>query len=151
MTAVSMTTAPRESWAAQIVRSRWASLGALAVVIAALALPPQGFGLPLCQFRTMTQMPCLGCGLTRSFIGMAHLNFAAAFFYHPLGALVFPIVVFLAGLLPASNVQRDRIALWVNSRGSLLVRLGIVYAALFVTYGFGRMVWVWLSGTPSPW
>src|SRR5687768_5362657 len=94
----------------QCVRSRWASAACLAVVVLALALPPQGFGIPLCQFHQVTRMPCPGCGLTRSFIGLAHLNLEGAVFYNPTGVLLFPIVLFLAALLPVPGETRERVA-----------------------------------------
>ena len=151
MTAAPLSAVRRENWAAQLVRSRLASVAALGIVAAAAMLPPNGFGVPLCQFRALTQLPCMGCGLTRCFIGMAHLRFQSAFFYHPVGALAFPLVVFIAALLVIPPARRDRAANWVAGHGNVLVRLGILYASLFVTYGLGRMVWVWLSGKPSPW
>lgn len=151
MTAVPLYAPTRENWLAQIVRSRWASVVALAVVAAALILPPQGPGLPLCQFHNLTHLPCLGCGLTRCFIAWAHLRFEAAVFYHPIGAIAFPFVLFVGGLLFVSPARRARLADWIAARGSTATQLGIGYGALFVTYGLGRMVWVWLSGKPSPW
>lgn len=151
MTALPIARAPRENWLAQIVRSPWASAVALAIIIAAVLLPPQGLGLPLCQFRNTIHLPCMGCGLTRCFIALGHLNLASAFFYHPVGAMAFPLVLFVAGLLIVPRARRDRIADRVAAWGSLPIRLGILYGVLFVAYGLGRMVWVWLSGKPSPW
>jgi hypothetical protein len=151
VTAVPIAAPSRENWLAQIVRSPWASGAALAIVLAAVFMPPQGLGLPLCQFRAMTQMPCMGCGLTRCFIRLGHLRFGEAFFYHPVGAIAFPLVLFTAGLLFVPRPQRERIADWFASHAVLTTKIGIVYAAIFVAYGLGRMVWVWLSGKPSPW
>jgi hypothetical protein len=151
VTALPLVKAPRENWLAQIVRSPWASVAAMAILVAAVLMPPQGLGLPLCQFRSVTQLPCMGCGLTRCFIRLGHLRFAEAFFYHPIGMLAFPLVLFAAGLLFVPRERRDRIADWFAGLGSLPIRIGIIYGALFVTYGLGRMVWVWLSGKPSPW
>ncbi len=151
MTAIPITAPPRENWLAQIVRSPWASGIALAIVLASVLLPPQGLGLPLCQFRTLTQLPCMGCGLTRCFIRLGHLQFGEALFYHPVGALAFPLLLFSAALLLVRKPQRERIAGWFARHASLTTRIGILYGALFVTYGLGRMVWVWLSEKPSPW
>jgi hypothetical protein len=151
VTALPFAKAPRENWLAQIVRSPWASAVALAILIAAVVMPPQGLGLPLCQFHTVTHLPCMGCGLTRCFIRLGHLQFSEALFYHPVGALAFPLVLFAAGLLLVGRPRRERIADWIGGLGSLPARIGILYGVLFVTYGLGRMVWVWLSGNPSPW
>ena len=81
----------------EVLRSKWASIACLAVVVLALVLPPQGFVLPggkpleMCQFKMLTHLPCPGCGLTRSFIGMAHLDLARAARFHPLGLVLFPL------------------------------------------------------------
>jgi hypothetical protein len=132
-------------------RSRWASLACLAVVAAALLLPPEGLGLPLCQFKLMTGIPCIGCGLTRSFIGMAHLDVARAGFYHPAGVLLFPLVALTAALLPLPARVRERLARWVESRPCLLNGLGWFTLALSMVYGFGRMAWLLITRQPSPW
>lgn len=42
-----------------------------------------------CIFRKVTHLPCLACGITRSFISSAHGNFEQAFKQHPLGPLLF--------------------------------------------------------------
>jgi hypothetical protein len=136
----------------QLVRSRWAQVGALAVVVLAFVLPPdRGLGLPLCQFRLTTQLPCLACGLTRSYIALAHLDPARAAFYHPLGLFLFPVTVALAALLPVKTSVRERLERWAEKRARPLNYVGIALLAFFVVYGFGRMAWVFGSGRPSPW
>lgn len=50
----------------------------------------EAYPLPqICSLRRLTGYPCPGCGMTRSFISMAHVQFSAAFSYHPLGPLLF--------------------------------------------------------------
>ena len=46
-----------------------------------------------CPFRFITRIPCPGCGMTTAFISLFHLDFRAAFAYHPL----FPFVIFMGG------------------------------------------------------
>jgi hypothetical protein len=41
-----------------------------------------------CLFKTFTGIPCPGCGLTRSFVSLCHLDFYSSFFHHPLLLLV---------------------------------------------------------------
>src|SRR5437588_12182829 len=106
----------------EFLGSKWASITCLAVVVLALVLPPQGFEfpggkpVPMCQFKIMTHLPCPGCGLTRSFIGMAHLDPARAARFHPLGLVLFPLTVFLAALLPLPGWRRQRLAAWIEAR-----------------------------------
>lgn len=57
--------------------------------------------LGVCFFRRVTDLPCPGCGLTRSFCSISHGEFAAAWGFHPFGfafyaltltVLVWPLV-----------------------------------------------------------
>jgi hypothetical protein len=47
-----------------------------------------------CTFRRISGMPCPGCGLTRSFISMAHGRFADAWNFNPAGLFFFVVVAF---------------------------------------------------------
>lgn len=136
----------------QLIKSRWAQIAALAVVALAFALPPdRGLGIPLCQFRNVTNLPCLGCGLTRSYIALAHLDPARSAFYHPLGLVLFPATVATAALLVVREPGQARLIRWAEKRRQPLNYIGIALLIFFVAYGFGRMAWTILSGRPSPW
>jgi hypothetical protein len=102
-------------------RSRWlhgALLVSSALVMLAAAilsvrgekqvvLPVLGLPLPeLCYWRTTLGMDCPGCGLTRCFISMAHLNVARAWHFSPVGILLFGAVAFQ---VPYRLVQLRRI------------------------------------------
>ena len=78
------------------IRNRiWLStyvFGAMLVASALLPLPRNNAiaGMPsLCAFHQITGLPCPGCGLTRSWVSMAHGHFSDAFVWHPLGPLLF--------------------------------------------------------------
>ncbi|MCA9213933.1 MAG: DUF2752 domain-containing protein [Planctomycetales bacterium] len=69
-----------------------------------------GHTLPeLCFTKRITGMSCPGCGMTRSFISMAHGNGRAAWAFHPAGPIWF--VVF-AAQIPYRSWQ-----LWRLHRG----------------------------------
>ena len=52
-----------------------------------------GFNLPpLCAYRFLFGFECFGCGLTRSFTYMGHLDFVEAWEMHKLGPLLWTIV-----------------------------------------------------------
>jgi hypothetical protein len=136
---------------AQCIRSRWFSAACLVVVILSVVLPPGGFGIPLCQFRATTHLPCFACGLTRSFIRMAHLNFSGAAFFHPLGLVLFPLALALALLLPLPQQARESCARWAEKHGLVLNVVGGAVLVVFLVYGLARMAWVIQSGQPSPW
>jgi hypothetical protein len=58
-----------------------------------------GFGrlaaLPeMCQFKNLFGTPCPGCGLTRAFVSMGHLDVVSAWAYHPVGVFFYLVVVF---------------------------------------------------------
>jgi hypothetical protein len=140
--------------AAHCIRSRWFSAACLAVVILSLVLPPGGFGVMGCHFKLFTQLPCLGCGLTRSFIGIAHLNFARAIEYHPVGIPLFFIALGSAALLPFRASALQRFAAWAEQRDRALNYVGIALLVVFVIYGLARIaVWAALlqAGQPVPW
>lgn len=73
---------------------------ALAVVVASMVLTPSEtvltlFGWevpPLCVFRNVSGQDCPGCGLTRSFTYMGHLDVRAAFGRHVLGPVLYVAV-----------------------------------------------------------
>jgi hypothetical protein len=48
---------------------------------------------PLCLFRATTGLSCPSCGLTRSFIALAHLDLVTAWHLHRLGPLLFTYVL----------------------------------------------------------
>lgn len=95
-------------------RRNHATLLALAagVVAASMILTPGAevvrlFGWevpPLCMFSNIFGVECFGCGLTRSFTYMGHLQPAEAFARHMLGPVLFVLV--------ASQVPLRAVYLW---------------------------------------
>jgi len=49
-----------------------------------------GLGIP-CIFRRISGIFCPGCGISRMFIALAHLDFAAAFGYNPFLFCLLPL------------------------------------------------------------
>jgi hypothetical protein len=103
-----------------------------------------------CLFRTVTHIPCPGCGMTHAFLAAFRLDFADAFRWHPL----FPLVMFMiAGYAIClavylfrrrKNITRIRPAeIGAMSRGlaeNLAVQVALVlYAALFMGVYLIRM------------
>lgn len=59
-----------------------------------VSVPGLGHALPpLCTFQNLTGIDCPGCGMTRSFISIAHGRWMESLRYHPIGWLVFGLVV----------------------------------------------------------
>jgi len=74
--------------------------GAIALVGSLLMSPdPEmlsvfGVDVPvMCGFRVMTGRECMGCGLTRSFAYMGHLQPVASFGMHKLGPFLWVLLV----------------------------------------------------------
>lgn len=136
------------------IRSRITALVGLAVIAASVFLPPEGPPLPLCQFKNVTGLPCMGCGLTRSFIGMGHLDPARAWFFHPWGVLLFSALVLLTGLSLLPGRVQDRIGGWLEGKAAPARRVGWGLVIGFLLYGGVRLVYcLWLrsQALPVPW
>jgi hypothetical protein len=75
--------------------NRLVYLGMTTSLVAAPLLSPQAVatGPVLCPFRRLTGLPCPGCGMTRSFVALAHGDVGASFSFHPLGPLMMAIFV----------------------------------------------------------
>ena len=72
-----------------------------------IELPVAGFELPeLCMLQREYGIDCPGCGLTRCFLSMGHGQVAAAWCFHPVGALLF---VAMAIQIPYRLCQLHRI------------------------------------------
>jgi hypothetical protein len=98
-----------------------------------VVLPLIGRPLPeLCSLRRFTGLACPGCGLTRSFISIAHGDFRAAWTYNPAGLLLFAVV---AAQVPFRGYQLWRIG---HRRAELL----LPYAAevLFAAVGVALLL-----------
>ena len=60
---------------------------------------------PLCSWRNLTGMDCLGCGLTRSFVFMGHAQVIESFKLHLLGPVLY---VFVVAQVPYRIIQLFR-------------------------------------------
>lgn len=89
----------------------------LVVSISALVSPDfelraSGVSVPLlytCPFFALTGIPCLFCGMTRSFLAMGGLDVSQSLSYHPLGPALFVILTGLVVALVVSIATRKRI------------------------------------------
>jgi len=64
----------------------WGAIGLVALA-AARFVPPGLTDFYRCPFHSITGIPCLSCGMTRSFRHVVHGRFLEAFNLNPLGAL----------------------------------------------------------------
>ena len=71
-------------------------------------------GNTLCVLRHLTGLPCLTCGMTRSFCAISRGRFVEAFEHHPLGPVVYVALaaaMFRSGWIAATGRRRlERVA-----------------------------------------
>ncbi|MCW2815968.1 MAG: hypothetical protein JWN84_3423 [Nocardioides sp.] len=110
--------------------------GAAAALGAALLISPEHVedGPVICPFRRLTGLPCPGCGLTRSWVYLAHGWWHEAVTAHPFGvvalaaavALVVAVAVALARRSPLPDLDAVVRRPWVRA----LVAVWLVWAAV---------------------
>lgn len=83
--------------------------GAIGVAIAAI-WPVRSIdsGDPTCLLRITTGLPCPGCGMTRSWVHLAHGDVAGAFTYNLFGPLLFVLAAALPLWAIYALVRRRR-------------------------------------------
>ena len=136
------------AWA---VRSRWVPPLLLAGLVSLAFVPLGGFGIPMCAMRDVVGLPCPGCGLTRSFIHLAHGDPRGAAVMNPFGLLLFPIAAGIALMTFAPAQIRRAVAGWAEQRERAFNIGGILLGCALGVYGFARILWLLWSGQPSIW
>ncbi len=119
--------------------------GTVAALLLASALLPVKLlteGPVLCLFRRITDHPCPGCGLTRSFVATAHLRLEEAFSQHLFGPLVFVgllVAVASRWMLAKSTVSWFPRGPWASRSIRVLVLGWLVWAGLRLA----GSIWGW--------
>jgi len=131
-------------------RLRWGLLGlALSPIIGAI-LYNQGWRIPLtqCLFEAVFGIPCPGCGLTRSLMAIARLDWSQALIYHLFGPVLFGgcaiavlhILVELTHKQAFSTRYTRLMGSWKFLSISTLLFLGYYALRLYARYGNGEML-----------
>ncbi len=93
-------------------------------MIAGLVLLFYFFKIP-CLFQAFLHIPCPGCGMTRAYISLLHLDFRQAFMWNPMfwSIPVLLIFYFFDGKIFKSN--------WINT-----VSITLIFGGFFIC-------WLW--------
>lgn len=59
------------------------------LLISVLLEPFQEGPVEICVFKNLTNLPCPGCGMTRSFVYAGHLDWYNSFLMNPFGLILF--------------------------------------------------------------
>jgi len=78
------------------------------LVIAVMVAVMYGLGLP-CPFKAIFHIPCPGCGMTRAYLSLLRLDFAAAFAFHP---MFWSVPILLADYLLDGRIFKWK---WLNT------------------------------------
>lgn len=108
-------------------------------------LDPAGLGIDLCWVRRLSDLPCPGCGLTRSVVSLARGELAQSLALHPFGVAVLGWAL-LAASSPIWPRALKRVArVWVAQRRPVLDRIyqGLILA--FVGFGLLRFLVAWVE------
>jgi hypothetical protein len=86
----------------------WLAAASTAALAVAFAVSPARVesGPVLCPFRLATGLPCPGCGLTRSWVFLAHGDFAAALRANPFGYLTMAAAIVIVAIAVTAAVSR---------------------------------------------
>lgn len=89
-----------------VVTELVAAGGALAVGAAFLLSPDHiEDGPVICPFRRLTGLPCPGCGLTRSWVYLAHGQWRDAIVAHPFGLVAVALTVALVAAVVLARAR----------------------------------------------
>ncbi len=124
----------------RLASSEWLALGGLAALGTAFVLSPDHIedGPVICPFRRLTGLPCPGCGLTRSWVYLAHGWWRESFLSHPFGALAVAVVLALAVAVVVARARGvappdiDRIAKHPVAIGLFATWMGFAVVRLVV-------------------
>lgn len=123
-----------------------ACIGAAALLISAL-MPTGGLGVDLCWFHNLFDLPCPGCGLTRSVVHITHGRWATAWAYNPFGFVAYACFLVAVGhrvapsrwrraLLSAAERHRRRVDHAITAVLVLMLAFGLLRLVAVAWWGW---------------
>ena len=89
-----------------------------------------------CPIKWVTGISCPGCGMTRAVLSALRLDFAAAFYYHPLWCVLLPAAVALLILRAKGKMRAFRILLYLLIAAFLAVYLWRIFCGDGIVVAF---------------
>jgi len=128
----------------QVLLGPWSVGVSLAVVLGALVgawlVDPGRIGIELCWLRALSDLPCPGCGLTRSVCHLARGEVVRAAWFHTFGLLVLPYSVFAASSLLWPEALRVRVRGSIDHHEKGIRQTYRVVVIAFLAYGLLRTI-----------
>jgi hypothetical protein len=121
---------------------RW--LGRVPVCAAWLGLALAVFsphtGGVTCWVKSLSGVPCPGCGMTRSLSSGLRGMFGQSWHYHPMGLLILLLFVLIAVLSLLSARRKRQLARSMESRAVLFNSLYLAFVVAFLGFGVVRIL-----------
>jgi hypothetical protein len=130
--------------------SRVAGALALCALVVSALMPTEGLGIDLCFFYEYTDLPCPGCGLTRSVTNVSHGNFAQAWGYNPFGYAFWASFALMAPCLVLPRRALDGIQRTVSPFAAWIHRSTWIILGGLLVFGLARLVHHAFTGTVFP-
>ena len=113
---------------------------AIVGLVLSFFLPTDGLGVSICWFKASFELPCPGCGLTRSVTSISHLQFGKAWDYHPFGPLIYALFVANAVLLIVPKAKRGALKNRISRNDRWLQPIYMAIVLSFLTFGCLRIL-----------
>ena len=123
-----------------VVFSPFTACFAIVGLVLSFFLPTDGLGVTICWFNSLFELPCPGCGLTRSVTCISHLQFGKAWDYHPFGPLIYALFVANAVLLVVPMARREALKIRISRNDRWLHPAYMACIVSFLTFGFLRIL-----------
>jgi len=143
----------RDRLSPKALRYRWGLLGGGLFPLLGAYSHSQGISLPFltCPIKLFTGVPCPTCGMTRSFLAMAHGHWQQAVTYHLFGPILFISFIGVVVQMSVELITRRSVSGIHTRLLSDRIFQIIVLVAFLVYYGLRLSVrYAWLSET-LPW
>ncbi|WP_160164513.1 DUF2752 domain-containing protein [Pedosphaera parvula] len=109
----------------------------LGLLLAAVS-PPHGSGVTLCWLKSVTGLPCPGCGMTRSLSCGIRGMFSESLHYHPMGLFILALFILIAAQSLCTRGFRERVARFMENQATFFNHLYFAFVLTFMGFGIVR-------------